>query len=69
MLILTLTEGESVHINDDIKVIFNDVKTSHVKVAVYAPRDVKISRGVNHVSDENENVKSNVLSQKIDAHA
>jgi carbon storage regulator CsrA len=59
MLILTLTEGESVHINDDIKVIFNDVKTSHVKVAVYAPRDVKISRGITHVGDQDEDLASN----------
>jgi len=54
MLILTLMEGESIQINDDIKVIFNDVKTSHVKVAVHAPRDVKISRGIAHVGNKNE---------------
>jgi carbon storage regulator CsrA len=44
MLIFTLMEGESFHINDDVEVNVKSVKTSHVKVAVHAPDKFKISR-------------------------
>jgi carbon storage regulator CsrA len=46
MLIFTLKEGESMLINDDVKVLFKDVKKSHVKILLDAPKEIKVRRSI-----------------------
>jgi carbon storage regulator len=45
MLALTIKDGETLHIGDDIKIVINKVKGSETKLAVEAPKTVKILRG------------------------
>jgi carbon storage regulator len=45
MLALTIKDGETLHIGDDIKIVINKVKGSETKLAVEAPKTVKVLRG------------------------
>ena len=45
MLALTIKDGETLHIGDDIKVVIKKGKSGGTKVAVEAPKDVKVLRG------------------------
>ena len=44
MLVLTRNEGQSIKVGDHIEVHISEVKGSQVKVAIEAPREVKILR-------------------------
>jgi len=44
MLVLNRKEGESLIIDDDIKVVVLKVKGRQVKIGIQAPRDTKIAR-------------------------
>ncbi|NRQ00821.1 hypothetical protein XMD530_000019 [Marinobacterium sp. xm-d-530] len=45
MLALTIKDGETLYIGDDIKIVINKVKGSETKLAVEAPKSVKVLRG------------------------
>ena len=45
MLALTIKDGETLYTGDDIKVVINKVKGSETKLAVEAPKIIKILRG------------------------
>jgi carbon storage regulator len=52
MLVLNRKEGESVVIDDDIKVVVLKVKGRQVKIGIEAPRDTKIAREeISHKKD------------------
>ena len=60
MLVLGRKKGESLLIGDDIELTIVEVKGNQVKVAVDAPKDVKILR-----SELKENsAKSNIVFKK-----
>ncbi len=44
MLVLNRKEGESLIIDDDIKIVVLKVKGRQVKIGIQAPRDTKIAR-------------------------
>lgn len=44
MLILTRRIGESIIINDDIKIAITGIKGSQVRIGITAPANVKINR-------------------------
>ena len=44
MLVLTRNEGQSIKVGDHIEVHISEVNGSQVKVAIEAPREVKILR-------------------------
>jgi carbon storage regulator len=44
MLILTRKKGQSFFINDNIKITISDVGSDTVRVAIDAPREVKVLR-------------------------
>lgn len=45
MLALTIKDGEVLYIGNDIKIVISKVKGSETKLAIEAPRDVKVLRG------------------------
>ena len=45
MLALTIKDGETLYIGDDIMIVINKVKGSETKLAVEAPKSVKVLRG------------------------
>lgn len=44
MLVITRTEGQSFKIGDNIEVFISDIKDKKAKIAISAPKDVKILR-------------------------
>ena len=44
MLVLTIREGESIYIGDDIVVSVIEVEAGNVRIGVEAPRELRISR-------------------------
>ena len=44
MLLLTRTIGETIIINDDIKITVTDIQGNHIKLAIEAPEEVKVYR-------------------------
>ena len=42
MLVLTRNEGQSIKVGDHIEVHISEINSSQVKVAINAPREVKI---------------------------
>ena len=44
MLLLTRTIGETININDDVKITVSDIQGNHIKLAIVAPKEVKVYR-------------------------
>jgi carbon storage regulator len=44
MLILTRKLGEVIVVGDDIKIVIVDIKGSHVRIGIEAPRQTKVYR-------------------------
>ena len=44
MLLLTRTIGETIIINDDVKITVSDIQGNHIKLAIDAPKEVKVYR-------------------------
>lgn len=58
MLVLTRKLNQSVQIGEDIKVIVTGIQGGSVRVAIDAPRDVKILRSeIKHIPDNKGNRK------------
>ena len=58
MLVLTRKKDESIIIGDDIEIIVSEISEDKVKIAVKAPKSVKVFRKELIKAIENENVKS-----------
>ena len=58
MLVLTRKKNESIIIGDDIEIIISEISEDKVKIAIKAPKDVKIFRKELLKAVEDENVKS-----------
>ena len=64
MLVLNRKEGESVVIDDNIKVVVLKVKGRQVKIGIEAPRDTKIAREELANNDDTLETKIVNLSKK-----
>ncbi|MDQ0202835.1 carbon storage regulator CsrA [Pectinatus haikarae] len=64
MLVLTRRPGQYITIGDDIVVHISDVQGGNVRLAIDAPRSVKIYRGEIYEAIVEENKKS--ASQPVD---
>lgn len=62
MLVLTRKKDESILIGDGIEIIISEISEDKVKLAIKAPKNVKIFRKELIKAVEDENVKSAELS-------
>lgn len=62
MLVLTRKLGETIAIDDDIKIVVVQIKGKQVRLGIEAPRDTKIHREEIYLSIQEEN-KSAAESQ------
>ena len=62
MLVLTRKKDESIIIGDDIEIIVSEILEDKVKIAIKAPKNVKIFRKELMKAVEDENVKSAEIS-------
>jgi len=55
MLVLTRKIGESIKINEDVKITVIDIKGKNIRLGIEAPRDTKIYREevFNKIKEEN----------------
>jgi carbon storage regulator len=44
MLLLTRTIGETIIIDGDVKITVSDIQGNHIKLAIDAPKEVKVYR-------------------------
>ena len=58
MLVLTRKKDEAVVIGDDIEIIVSEISEDKVKIAIKAPKNVKIFRKELLAAVEDENLKS-----------
>lgn len=65
MLVLTRRVGESIQINDDIKVTVIDVKGKNIRIGIAAPKETKIYREELFLKIKKEN-QSAASSTKFD---
>ena len=65
MLVLTRKVGESIKINEDVKITVIDVKGKNIRLGIDAPRETKIYREEVFLRITEEN-KSAASSQKFD---
>ena len=62
MLVLTRKKDEAVVIGDDIEIIVSEISEDKVKIAIKAPKNVKIFRKELLAAVEDENLKSADMS-------
>lgn len=62
MLVLTRKKDEAVVIGDDIEIIVSEISEDKVKIAIKAPKNIKIFRKELIKAVEDENVKSLEIS-------
>jgi carbon storage regulator len=55
MLVLTRKLGESIAINDDIKIVVVQIKGRQVRLGIEAPRDTKIHREEIYIAIQDSN--------------
>ncbi len=55
MLVLTRKIGESIAIDDDIKIVVVQVKGGHVRLGIEAPRHTKIHREEVYIAIQEQN--------------
>lgn len=55
MLVLTRKLGESIAIDDDIKIVIVQVKGKQVRIGIEAPRDTKIHREEVYIAIQDAN--------------
>jgi carbon storage regulator len=65
MLVLTRKIGESIKINEDVKITVIDVKGKNIRLGIEAPRETKIYREEVFLSIKEEN-KSAATSHQFD---
>ncbi|MGI6585265.1 MAG: carbon storage regulator CsrA [Lutisporaceae bacterium] len=63
MLVLTRKKDEAVVIGDDIEIIVSEVYEDKVRIAIKAPKNIKIFRKELIEAVENENLKSADMSE------
>lgn len=56
MLVLTRRRGESIYINDDIKITIVAVNNGKVRIGIEAPKEVIIKREEIYVRSSEDNV-------------
>lgn len=62
MLVLTRKKDESIIVGDDIEIIVSEISEDKVKLAIKAPKNVKIFRKELIKAVEDENIKSLEIS-------
>lgn len=62
MLVLTRKKDESIIIGDEIEIIVSEISEDKVKIAIKAPKNIKIFRKELIKAIEDENVKSTETS-------
>jgi carbon storage regulator len=44
MLVLKRKQGQAIDVGDDVRIILKEVRGAHVKIAISAPRGVRVQR-------------------------
>ena len=63
MLVLTRKLGESIAIDDDIKIVVVQIKGGHVRLGIEAPRNTKIHREEVYLAIQDQNQQSVQVSK------
>lgn len=66
MLVLTRRLGESICINDDIKIVIQSIKGNQVRIGISAPRDTLIHREEIYQKIQKENKQAVDLPTELE---
>ena len=64
MLVLTRKLGESIAIDDHIKIRVVQIKGKHVRIGIEAPKDTKIHREEVYLAIQDQNEESSTTSSE-----
>lgn len=67
MLVLTRRLGESIWINDNIKIVVQSVKGNQVRLGINAPRETTIHREEIYQKIQSENKQASDLPTEMDS--
>ncbi|CUH94434.1 hypothetical protein P22_0500 [Propionispora sp. 2/2-37] len=69
MLVLTRKAGEKIVIGDNIEVTVAEIKGDSVRLALHAPKQVKIYRGeiFEAIVEENKQAATNIVPDALDS--
>ncbi|GKX65462.1 carbon storage regulator CsrA [Inconstantimicrobium mannanitabidum] len=65
MLVVTRKIGESILIGDNIEVSISKIEDGSVKIAIEAPKDIRILRKEIYKQVEQENIEAAVIDLKV----
>jgi len=58
MLVLKRKEGQSIDVGDNVRIVLREIRGSHAKIGILAPRDVRVKRSEIEESVARENIKA-----------
>jgi carbon storage regulator len=58
MLVLKRKEGQAIDVGENVRIILKEVRGGHVKVAILAPKEVRVTRSEMRQSIEDENKRA-----------
>lgn len=65
MLVVTRKIGESILIGDNVEVSISKIEDGSVKIAIEAPKDIRILRKEIYKQVEQENIEAAVIDLKV----
>jgi carbon storage regulator len=70
MLILKRRQGQAIDVGEDVRIILQEIRGTHAKIAIVAPKEVRVTRSeiARSISEENKKaaeagLKADVASQ------
>ena len=65
MLVITRKKGESLLIGDDIEITISKIDDGSVKIAIEAPREIRILRKELYTEVQNENIEATKIDINV----
>ncbi|MGL5086805.1 MAG: carbon storage regulator CsrA [Clostridium sp.] len=65
MLVITRKKGESLLIGDDIEITISKIDDGSVKIAIDAPREIRILRKELYTEVQNENIEATKIDLNV----
>jgi carbon storage regulator len=66
MLILKRREGQAIDVGEDVRIILQEIRGGHAKIAIVAPKEVRVKRSEMVLAVSEENRRAAEAGQRSD---